>query len=241
MSYVVTQRRKVGADSNKLYPEDIPVHEWYRFVLSYPPHLVRDYIKRFGITKDQLVLDPFCGTGTTNVECKKLGIPSVGIEANLVAHFAGHVKINWNPDPDGLIKHASAVAESVLSALRTVGIEDDLFFTSNAGSLAYLRTLPPEVMKLMLTNSISPLPLHKVLVLIDQLKSRSDERYYHHEMLALAKALVCTISNLKFGPEVGIGRIKDDVSVIRTWLAGVQIMADDLRNVNHLRDVPAYI
>src|SRR5688572_12184929 len=61
------------SENNKIQPGDRPVHEWYRFVLSFPPHLVRTYLERFNVGNDQLVLDPFCGTGTTLVECKKRG------------------------------------------------------------------------------------------------------------------------------------------------------------------------
>lgn len=92
MAYV-TQTQK-GEERNRLYLEDLPVHEWYRFVLSFPPHLVRAYIERFGLSSEQWVFDPFCGTGTTLVECKKLGIPSIGLEANPVVHFAAQVKTN---------------------------------------------------------------------------------------------------------------------------------------------------
>ena len=100
MAYV-TQTQE-GKERNRLYPEDLPVHEWYRFVLSFPPHLVRAYIERFGLSSEQWVFDPFCGTGTTLVECKKLGIPSIGLEANPVVHFAAQVKTNWRVDPEAL-------------------------------------------------------------------------------------------------------------------------------------------
>jgi tRNA G10 N-methylase Trm11 len=66
-----------NGEANKLSFEDRSVHDWYRFVLSFPPHLVRTYLSRFGVTERQRVPDPFCGTGTTIVECKKLGIPSL--------------------------------------------------------------------------------------------------------------------------------------------------------------------
>src|SRR5205085_12250532 len=92
MSYAIARNRDVNSDINKLYPEDRAIHEWYRFVLSFPPHLVRKYLEQFGVTHDQRVLDPFCGTGTVLVECKKLGIPGVGIEANPMAHLASQVK-----------------------------------------------------------------------------------------------------------------------------------------------------
>src|SRR5216110_1755397 len=93
-------------ENNKLRAEDFSIHDWYRFVLSFPPHLVRDYLTKFGTNKRQRVLDPFCGTGTTLVECKKLGIQSVGVEANPMAHFASRVKVDWSPPPKQLSAHA---------------------------------------------------------------------------------------------------------------------------------------
>ena len=73
-------RRGSGMENNRLERADRPAHEWYRFVLSYPPHLVRDYLQRFDLGRRARVLDPFCGTGTTVVECKRLGLASVCIE-----------------------------------------------------------------------------------------------------------------------------------------------------------------
>ena len=47
---------------NKVRVQDSSIHDWYRFVLSFPPHLVKDYLLKFDIGSDQKVLDPFCGT-----------------------------------------------------------------------------------------------------------------------------------------------------------------------------------
>jgi len=38
------------------------------------------------------VLDPFCGSGTTLVECQRLGVPSVGIDLNPIACLISRVK-----------------------------------------------------------------------------------------------------------------------------------------------------
>ncbi len=238
-----TERNAVR-ETNKLAPDDRAVHDWYRFVLSFPPHLVGDYLNRFGATADTRVLDPFCGTGTTVVECKKRGIPSVGIEINPVAQFAGAVKTDWAPDPDELLAHADEIAEIALDTFHTQGIEDDPAYDSSRDVPTLpprLRILPAELWALLLTNSISPLPLHKTLTLLDILKRNNDERYGHHELLALANALPFTISNLRFGPEVGLGTIKTDASVIGTWHAGVKAMAEDLRTLSSYAPVPSVV
>lgn len=233
-------RHGKNGDLNKLLAEDRPAHDWYRFVLSYPPHLVRHYLKEFGMGPRQRVLDPFCGTGTTIVECKKHGIPSVGIEANRMAFFASSVKVDWSPDPDRLLNHAEKIADSVTDALCCDGIVDDEFFSINDGKPKYkLRTLPEAGRKLLLTNSLSPLPMHKTLVLLEQLTQLNDARHAAHERLALAKALVFSISNLHFGPEVGVGPAKPDATVLGPWLKGVAEMASDLRRLKPIPSAPA--
>jgi hypothetical protein len=239
VSYATARQRGTNGEINKLYPEDRPVHEWYRFVLSFPPHLVREYLERFQLDQRHRVLDPFCGTGTVLVECKKLGITSVGIEANPMAHFASQVKTDWAVDPDGLITHARAIAEAAAAQLAADGIEDEPIFAGITNAAAVLRQLPAESASLLLTDSISPLPLHKALVLLECLDRNRDVRYEKHERLALAKALVFSSSNLHFGPEVGVGKPRPHASVISPWLANVQGMANDLRAVQDRREVSA--
>jgi SAM-dependent methyltransferase len=207
------------SDANKLAAADSAAHDWYRFVLAYPPHLVREYLNRFEVTEDSSVLDPFCGTGTTIVECKKLGIPAVGVEAHPMAHFAASVKTDWTVDPDELIRSAEEIAEQT---------EED--FISEKGRL----TLPPEAYKLLLANSISPLPLHKTLLLIRRIEQP-------HLRLALAKALVTEIGNLHFGPEVGVGPPKSDAPVIIAWLNNVRSIANDLWRLRQMAKVPSAI
>lgn len=235
---------KLVRENNRLRAEDCAGHDWYRFVLSYPPHLVRNYIERFGLDSRHIVLDPFCGTGTTLVECKKSGIPSIGVESNPMACFASRVKVDWHPDSNDFLNHASRIAKLAVKKLRAEGINDtnDLpLFNGHRKTTPNLRTLPEDTWKLLLKDSISPLPLHKTLVLLETLENQKDERFMPHERLALAKAIVFGISNLHFGPEVGVGPAKSDASVVETWLDGIRGMADDLRELHSKASTKAIV
>lgn len=212
---------------NKIREADRAVHRWYRFVLSFPPHLVQDYIHQFKLNSRHQLLDPFCGTGTTVVEAKKLGIPSIGTEANPMAWFAGSVKLDWTPEPTELVQVAQQIGEAANILLKK--------------KVKTLRTLSEESQKIILANSISPLPLHKTLVLLEQIKQDAPLAHSRHFQLALAKAVVTSISNLRFGPEVGVGKAKADAPVVEDWLREVMLMAEDLSQLQPLKTIPAQI
>jgi hypothetical protein len=53
------------------------------------------------------VLDPFCGSGTTLVECQQMGVPSFGIDLNPIACLMARVKTM--PVPDSLAESTNAV------------------------------------------------------------------------------------------------------------------------------------
>lgn len=64
---------------------------WYpgRFIPIIPAYLVR------ALSKDgETVLDPYCGSGTTLLECLKLNRQAIGIDLNPMACFIANVKIS---------------------------------------------------------------------------------------------------------------------------------------------------
>lgn len=220
-------RIRKNGNANKLGAKDRSFHDWYRFVLSFPPHLVQDYIKDFDIDSKKVVLDPFCGTGTTLVECKLNNIHSQGIEANPFAFFATSVKTDWDIDPVHFLKKSRDIAKEVNEILIEQGIDDGQLFTGDVNSLKLIK-LPSEENNLLISGSISPLPLHKILTLLHQLSKYQNDRCFSHYILALANTLVSTASNLNFGPEVGVGKRKDDAPVIKSWLDNVEKIANDI-------------
>ncbi len=230
----------LNATINQVRAGDRAAHDWYRFILSFPPHLVQTYVERFGLDSQQRLLDPFCGTGTTVVDAKKLGIPSVGIEANPMAWFAGTTKLDWTPNPEELLAQAEAISQSAQQVIAQ----------ESAPESAILRQLPAAAEQLLLKNSISPLPLHKALILGEAIQhfatgntagNAGETIYSNHLRLALARAIVTDSSNLHFGPEVGIGKAKADAPVVEAWLARVQAMATDLRYLQTLPPVDSQV
>ena len=221
MSYAV--QKATGTEQNKLYEKDTAIHDWYRFVLSFPPHLVRQYIKGFLLTGDSLVFDPFCGTGTTLVEAKKLGVKSLGFEANPVMHMCASTKVDWNVEIDPLLEELDHI--TALSITKIKNHKGKLYGFSE------------DKQKLLIKNSISPLPLHKALILletIDDFKSSFENLY----KTAFAKQVVLNCSNLKFNPEVSVSRIKKtDADVVGLWKEQVLEMVDELKFYQHNKNI----
>ena len=206
-----------NSTANKLFAGDQPLHDWYRFVLSFPPHLVREYLDRFGLKQGDTILDPFCGTGTTLVEAKLHYLRGVGIEANRMAHFASSVKCNWQVDANGFFEDCQAVAKLAKKRIKTAQEN---------------RTFSDEQFELILQDSIDAIPLHRTLTLKDIIEE-NDSPFKNHQLLALATSTVRFCSRLHFGPEVGVSRKKKvDDDVVQCWLSVIQRMYRDLVDMN---------
>ncbi|MDR1269370.1 MAG: site-specific DNA-methyltransferase [Planctomycetaceae bacterium] len=212
------RRRYYNSDANKLFEQDRAFHQWYRFVLSFPPHLVQEYIGKFQLCKEDVLLDPFCGTGTTLVEAKKHGLQSIGVEANKAAHFASTVKCDWTIDINNFVAESEQIAKLADKKIQ---------------SCKKIRILPDEQMELLLECSISPIPLHKTLILLEIINETQQTQFTKHQRLALAASTVRDASNLHFGPEVGVTRIKkQDSDVVANWLATINMFARDLKEIS---------
>ena len=78
-------------------------------------------------------------------------------------------------------------------------------------------------------------------MLLDTLEQHRDERFCGHERLALATALVAGIGNLHFGPEVGVGKVQEDVPVTGPWLERVRRMSEDLTALRERTETEATV
>lgn len=194
------------------------IHDWYRTIFGYSDHLVGKLLDEFSVDESQLVFDPFCGSGTTLVECMKRGIDSVGIDANPVSQFAARVKTNWGLTENRIMELLPEIRASYSSFLRrTQKYKKDPTY-------AYLDTSG-----MVERGWISEEPLRKALALKAAILSLSTNfEYINFFLLALLAELVGNISNIKFGPTLYCGPVKQDVDVIGKFEIRVKRIAQDL-------------
>lgn len=89
--------------SNYEDTRDLPRHRWYYYKEGFSPNLVEKAIEQAGVGKDELIIDPFNGSGTTTLTAALKGYKSVGIEVNPFTYFLSKTK-NKNADTNELEK-----------------------------------------------------------------------------------------------------------------------------------------
>jgi tRNA G10 N-methylase Trm11 len=224
---------------NVLQKDDAPVHGWYRFVLSFPPHLVRQYLQSFGASAQSLILDPFCGTGTTLVEAKKRGVPSIGCDAHPFAAMVSRVKTNWDLNLDLLRKRFKLILRRVNAESNKHGLEAlsfDALMLEETPINGY--RLSEEEERLLPTGFLSQRPLQRLLVLRDEIESvTSDDAVPIREffLVALAHVTANGAGNFAFGPEIYRTKPKPDYDVAGHFARQVDLMLSHLGEMQRLR------
>lgn len=237
---------------NRIQSADETIHGWYRFVLGYPPHLVREYLSILEADPDRdWVFDPFCGTATTPVEARLRGFSTLSIDANPIMILASRVKLSWDTDFHKIQAGLYDVLELANFCLRhvplspgsEVGCQLSLFFIQkhlrNTNSLKLIATdfdvnvlLPSETVALIPRGFISEKPLLQVLAIryaIERVVLEHDIRDFL--ALALANTIVTTAGNVGFGPEVYRLPPKDYADVLGAFEITVTHMISDLKVV----------
>lgn len=235
---------------NTLQKEDLPIHGWYRFVLSYPPHLVRKYLAAFELAKDDLVFDPFCGTGTTLVEAKMNRISSVGCDAHPFAAMVSRVKTNWELDAEIL----RCVFRRILKRTEKLTCEHGMASLSLEAALfqehyevspnGFRLTVDEE--KLLPTGFLSQRPLVRLLILRDEIERQcggETREVLDFFLVALGHVIANGAGNFAFGPEIYRTKPKPDYDVAGHFARHGDAMIQELRSIQvaGLAKVPSQV
>lgn len=84
---------KNGGYSNYVDTTVLARHRWYYYKEGFSPNLVEKAIEQVGVIKDDLIIDPFNGSGTTTLTASLLGHTSIGIEVNPFTSFLSEAKV----------------------------------------------------------------------------------------------------------------------------------------------------
>jgi SAM-dependent methyltransferase len=87
-----------------------PIHNWYLFKEGFSKQLVNILLDKFSLDKESVVLEPFCGTGTTPLTCKQRGLKSIGFDVSPFFVFVSRVKTR-DYDLKELKRHISIVSK----------------------------------------------------------------------------------------------------------------------------------
>lgn len=200
-----------------------PFHDWYNFVLGYTPTFPEYMLGRENISCDDIVLDPFNGSGTTQLVCKLKGIPSYGIDANDFMVFAASQKLNWTIDPQQVSQIKSDISV----------IFNEKYQTIDWNNLDKLKEIADSNRpKALDSRYISDKPLVKVSLLREAISELKLADEYHDLFMFAVSAILVPVSNVKYGPGFGVGKIKEDADVLKVFESKVALIIKDLSGVS---------
>lgn len=84
------QSAKFSEHLNFSLDSERPIQQWFKYREGYSIDMVREHIK--GLPKGSIILDPFCGCGTTLLAAQELGFKSIGFEINPMSALVSKVK-----------------------------------------------------------------------------------------------------------------------------------------------------
>ena len=166
-----------------------PVHRWSPWVAGFSKIFVYDAINNY-TSKDDLVLDPFTGVGTTLLESLLHDRRTIGFEINHYAKFSTEVKL----------KCLDYDIESLSQALNRF----DLFMEKMVRGKVEPTSKPPSGFKSRI-DFYSPKVMRQVLFVLDYINSIEDEDAKNFFKVAFASTMV-NYSNYSYEPSLGTRR-----------------------------------
>lgn len=111
----------------------LPRHRWYRVREGFSRQLVEMAIREVDLVPRSMVVDPFCGSGTTCLTAVELGMNSFGIEVNPFLSFVAKAKLS-RLSSDRLRKFGDELFITPVPSL----LEGYSTFSSKSGSSKWL-------------------------------------------------------------------------------------------------------
>jgi DNA modification methylase len=88
---------------------NLPVHSWFYYKQGFSKELVEWLAKRYRIQQGSVILDPFCGVGTTMTTAKEMGLSSIGVDILPLCVFVSKTKLQTEYNQERLRKEAKLI------------------------------------------------------------------------------------------------------------------------------------
>lgn len=183
---------------------DVSIHDWYRFVYAYSDKVITGLADEFGITEDDLLIDPFNGTGTTALAGKKLGIDTIGTDTSPASVLSARTKTNWGVDTEEFRARRTELIQTLEPIFRQISSEDNTtlssFTESDTEDISleqYDFSEPNKIPK----GWMSEKPLKKMKVLQYHVNEMPADEVTDLFRLAMIAILPESVGNVRFGPE----------------------------------------
>ncbi len=161
---------------------DEQIHRWAPYVQGFSASFVQSVLDCYADDyKEPVILDPFSGCGTVQVEAKLNGYPSYGTELNPLLHFIATAKLNnWEVSSDEFLTGYNKLSENKITK-----------------SPSFLKS----------ENHFNPEVLRNLEIIKGGIDSVKNEKVRNLLKLAFSAILV-DCSNLKRSPCLGYARNK---------------------------------
>ncbi|MEM2175023.1 MAG: DNA adenine methylase [Candidatus Micrarchaeia archaeon] len=190
--------------------KNLPIYNWFYYKEAFSPQFIDWVIKNF--YEEGIILDPFCGVGTTNLFCKLNEIDSIGIDINPISILASKVKCNY--DIYDLNKMKDLIEK----------IERKLYEKKEVKEKWYFELFPPE--------RAFPKGYSKDIIAIKEIIDEIDEEIYKNFFtLALISIIPYSSTVVKDGGVLKINKTKSVVPPKIIFLRKIKKMLKDLENL----------
>lgn len=72
----------------------VPYHQWFKYREGFASELITELISMSGAQPGECIIDPFCGSGTTNVVSLLNGYDTLGLDVNPMSAFITNTKVD---------------------------------------------------------------------------------------------------------------------------------------------------
>lgn len=189
-----------------------PVHRWYSYVEGFSGNFVKEILTSIQRRHPlKLVLDPFCGSGTTLVEACFKGIPSVGYDINPFLVFVSSIKTSM-PIKSNTLSH------------RIEYVRERCNLFKNDPDLSSL----PNISSLFSNENVFPSRVLKKLFFLKKSIDKIKEDEIRNLLTLAVSSIIVEVSHYRRGPDLALKRHKhSDAPVFeRFFEKSLQILND---------------